>query len=253
VKIPTLAECEKAIGEPASSWTARCYEISCKIVKAGLVSRKRGLGGEAVYGHWLGPVSPRSHFADRKRTLPFIPHGWIWVESHSMVIDPTRWVFEAHTPYLFADYETDETTVRCKHCQMLQCEHDFLGANDECILFEPERWPYDEGGNAWRAAIHIHRPAPEPKAKDKRFKLKLSKDVAILVGGLLGQRDSTKATAEQIFWLSNLPYQQIAGGIGPRAVKEVYDAICDAGSYYIEFIPLDNRVKAKREAGFSRT
>lgn len=250
MKIPTLKECEKAIGEPARDWAGRCYEISCKIVDAGLVSRKRGLGGEAVYGHWLGPVSPRSLFADRK--APFVQHGWIWIESHAMVIDPTRWVFEAKEPYIYADYEIPDGYERCKHCQLLREEHDFLGTNDECDMFEAERWPYDEGGNAWRAAMRIDRPAPKPKRTDKRLKLKLSRDIGQYVGALLGQAEGTKATAEQIFWLANLPYQQIAGGIGPRAVKEIYEAICDADSYYIEFIPLDNRVKAKREAGFSR-
>lgn len=247
MKIPTLQQCEKAVGEPATQWVARCYEIACAIVDAGLVK-----GGEAVYGHWLGPVAPRSHFADRRGT-GFIPHGWIWVEDEGMVVDPTRWVFEARTPYLFYEVQPDEDTTPCRHCEMLPCEHDGLGANDECALYEPALWPYDEGGNAWRAAMHLHRPAPKAKRGVKKLALKLSPDVAVLVSGLLGQPDGTQATDEQIFWLANLPYQSLAGGIGHRAVREIYEAICDAGSYFIEFIPIDNRTKAKREAGFARS
>jgi hypothetical protein len=247
MKIPSLEACEKAIGEPASAWVARCYEISCKIVEAKLVP-----GGAAVYGHWLGPIAPRSHFADRANT-GFVPHGWIYVENEGLVIDPTRWAFEARTPYLFSGYEPEETTTPCKHCEMLQCEHDWLGANDECGMYEPALWPYDEGGNCWRAAVARGKPVPKPKKDDKRLALKLSTDVATFVGGLLGQPDGARATAEQIFYLANLPYQQIAGAIGYRAVREIYEAICDAGSYFIEFIPIDNRTKAKREAGFTRT
>lgn len=247
MKIPTLAECEKAVGEPASAWVARCYEIATKIVDAGLVSRKRGLGGEAVYGHWLGPISPRSHFADR-RQLGFVQHGWIWIEAHGMVIDPTRWVFEAKAPYLYVEHEPDDTTTRCKHCQMLREEHDWLGANDECAMFEPELWPYDEGGNKWREAMSIKRPAPKPKKGDEQTTLKLDADAAKFVAGLLGQQDVKRVTADQVFWLANLPYSVLQRG----GIKEIYDAICDAGNYYIEFIPIDNRNKARREAGFAR-
>lgn len=247
MKLPTLKRCEKAIGEPAKDWAGRCYEISYKLVKAGIMPK----GAEAVYGHWRGDVHRNSMFANRP--LPFVQHGWIYVADEGLVIDPTRWVFEARKPYLYSGYEHDADTTPCRHCGMLPCEHDGLGANDECALYEAELWPYDEGGNDWRAATAIRKPVPKPKAKDERVKLKLSVDVALYVGALLGQGDGTKLTAEQIFWLANLSYQQIAGAIGPRAVKEIYEAICDAGSYYIEFIPLDNRVKAKREAGFSRT
>lgn len=249
-KIPTLQECVKAVGEPATAWKGRCYEIACKIVDAGLVSRKRGLDGAAVYGHWLGPISPRSHFADR-RGMAFIQHGWIYVESHNMVIDPTRWVFEARTPYLYVDYEPDADERRCKHCQMFPFEHDALGTNDECSLYEAELWPYDEGGNQWREAMRISQPAPKPKKGDKRLHLKLKENAARFVGALLGQDDGTRATAEQIFWLANLAYQTL-GQQGSRALCEIYEAICDADKYMIEFIPLDNRIRAKRETGFAR-
>lgn len=248
MKIPSLRECEKAVGEPAEKWVARCYEIAYKIVAAGLVTRKQGLGdGFAVYGHWVGPISPRSHFADRAR-LGFTQHGWIYIADTCMVIDPTRWVFEAKAPYIYADYEPDVDTTRCKHCAMLPCEHDGLGANDECDLYEPEIWPYDEGGSRVREAMNLKKPPPKAKKTDKKLKLKLDKDAAEFVGNLLGQPSGTRATAEQIFWLANLPYSVLVKG----DIKQIYEAICDADSYMIEFIPIDNRNKARREAGFVR-
>lgn len=246
-KIPTLKACEKTLGEKAETWIARCYEISCRIVEAGLVK------GEAVYGHWLGPVHHRSHFAERSKSLPFIQHGWIRLEDGT-VLDPTRWVFEARKPYLYEGVEPDDFSVdRCEDCEMLEEEHVVLHDNGSCEEFKKPRWPYDEGGNRWRAAVCRNKPAPKPKKNAKRLALKLSPDVATFVGGLLGQPDGMRATDEQIFFLANLPYQQIAGAIGHRAVREIYEAICDAGSYFSAFIPIDNRTKAKREAGFART
>lgn len=246
MRIPTLEECEEAIGEAAKRWAGRCFEIASKIVEAGLVSRERGLGGEAVYGHWIGPVSTRSYFADR-RHLGFIQHGWINVETHGMVIDPTRWAFEGKRPYIFADYETDDITARCRHCRLLKDEHDRLGASDKCDLYEAELWPYDEGGNRWRAATMIRKPPPTLAADAKIVTLKLKPDTAKFVAVLLGQEDGRRVSAEQVFWLANLPYQVLAAS----DIAAIYGAICDVESYYIEFIPIDNRKRAKREAGFA--
>jgi len=88
----TLKDCEEALGEEASTWKARCYEIASRIVAAKLVK------GTAVYGHWLGPVHSKSCFAGSR---PFVQHGWIVLPNDLRVIDPTRWVFEHEAPYLF--------------------------------------------------------------------------------------------------------------------------------------------------------
>lgn len=245
MKIATLQECEQVLGEPASTWAGRCFEIASKIVDAKLIE----LPAVAVYGHWIGPIHPKSQFATR-RNLGFTQHGWIWIEDLGMVVDPTRFVFEHRAPYIFADYEPDESTARCKHCLMLRCEHDFLGANDECNLYEREIWPYDEGGNQWREAIAGHKPAPKCQVGAKYFIVKLDEDTAAFVAALLGQPDVRKLTMEQLIWLGNLPYQKLG-----RHVAAIYTAICNAGesvgeSYFIEFIPIDNRKKAAREAGF---
>jgi hypothetical protein len=239
--LPTLAECEKALGEKANTWVARCYEISRRIVKTGLVK------GEAVYGHWLGPVHPRSHFANRRDKLPFIQHGWILLDD-AHVLDPTRWVFEAKKPYLYTGTVPDDWDVTpCKNCGLLEEEHD-EGHKDDCGLYEVEQWPYDEGGNRWRS--RMGPPAPVPKPHDQRLTFRVSPRMATFVAALLGQIDGTRLTSEQIFWLANLPYQTITKA-GNEAVKEIYEAICSVHRSFIGFIPIDNANRARREWGFN--
>lgn len=118
----TVAQVEKAIGIPAAKWKGRCFEIASAMVRAKLVR------GTPVYGHWIGPITRTSHFADR-RTLGFTNHGWVLVdEPTQLIVDPTRWVFEDRAPYIF------------------------VGSGADTL-------PYDEGGNKLRAALN--RPPPE--------------------------------------------------------------------------------------------
>lgn len=86
----TLKQAEDAIGEPASAWKARCFEIASRLVKAGVVS------GVAVYGHWTGPVKRGTLFYGK----PIIQHGWVLLPDKT-ICDPTRWVFEGAQPYLY--------------------------------------------------------------------------------------------------------------------------------------------------------
>jgi len=90
--VPTLKQAEKALGEPASAWKARCFEIASRIVAAGLVE------GVAVYGHWRGPVAKGTTFAGRG--TGFVQHGWVLLPD-GKVLDPTRWCFEGGEPYLY--------------------------------------------------------------------------------------------------------------------------------------------------------
>ncbi len=73
----TLARAEEMVGEPASRWHGRCYEIACTLAQHA--------GGRAVYGIWLGPIHRASRFAGRT----FIHHGWI-LRPAGGVCDPTR-------------------------------------------------------------------------------------------------------------------------------------------------------------------
>jgi len=95
--IPTIQEAERALGEPAVKWAGRCYEISCNLVRVGLVE------GDPVYGNYRGPVVEGSMFSGK----PFIRHGWI--RTLDGIVDPTRWVFEGVEPYIYQTGLDDPT------------------------------------------------------------------------------------------------------------------------------------------------
>ena len=82
------------IGVPVLDWPGKCYYIACLMLDKGIVK------GEPRYGHWLGPVAAGSRF---DRGSPVTRHGWIAAkkEGREIVIDPTRWVFEDCSPYIF--------------------------------------------------------------------------------------------------------------------------------------------------------
>lgn len=145
--IPTLAEAEAAIGEPAVQWVSRCYEIAYKLVE-------RLVPGRAVYGHYLGPVLPSSPFYARHHACSFTGHGWVSLPD-GRVLDPTRWVFEAQEPYLHLGWPG-----------------------------EGESLEYDEGGNKWRERNLTPPPAFDPSAK--RVELRLSEAAADHTYRLLG-------------------------------------------------------------------
>lgn len=199
--VPTLAEAEAAVGEPAAKWVARCYEIAYKLVDAGAVE------GRAVYGHYLGPVLPGSVFHDRHRSCGFTGHGWVSLPD-GRVLDPTRWVFEAVAPYLYiGDAEGASSS-----------EHG--GAPLE----------YDEGGNVWRERNLAPPPPFQPTVSRVELNLpqEASDHIYILLGGSPG------VTVEQLLWLSNLPLARL----GEHA-RAVFQAIVEAG--HAGFLPIDNR------------
>lgn len=248
--IPTIAACEKAIGVAAERWKGRCFEIASAIVAAKLVR------GTAVYGHWLGEVNRKSFFYHEPKR-PFIQHGWILL-ADSRVLDPTRWVFEAKAPYLFVGEPPDDWDINpCRNCGLLKEEHNLVREGyrdlDDCGHYEIEHWPYDEGGNRWRAAFI--RPPPAPKPGDKRipFFEHMERRTAEYVGelGELFRFSETAEpfpdlTVEQIFWLANLPYDELMKLGGEDAIRDVYSAICQTG--YGAAIPMDNRLRAERAA-----
>jgi hypothetical protein len=66
MKQPTLATIEARLG-PAATWAGRCYEIASACIATGFVT------GTAVYGHWRGPVNPKSYFGKLQRNAPLPP------------------------------------------------------------------------------------------------------------------------------------------------------------------------------------
>lgn len=110
---------------PVESWAGNCCGVAKAMVDAGLIV------GVVRYGHWLGEVSLDSYFADRRVTLPFIPHGWIECDDGE-IVDPTRWAFTAEEPFVW------------------------IGQNDGS---------YDVGGNRMRARMTPPVPAYNDDAR----------------------------------------------------------------------------------------
>jgi len=170
-------EFAEAIEVPVEEWPGRCFEIACLIVKRALVE------GTPVYGHWLGPVHPDNGTFDPKRS--FQRHGWV-VDDDGEIIDPTRWVFENRTPYIFA------------------------GPNEDGF--------YDEGGNKFRDLYR--RPCPSPDAHDQFPDFQVvgeARDFCI------AQMGPPPWNVLQVGWLANLNPQPL-GDLAPVLHQAIKDA-----------------------------
>jgi len=205
--ILTLKRAEKVLGEPATKWAGRCYEIACRLVDRGAVK------GVAVYGHWLGPVHPKSRFY---RTGPlFVQHGWV-ILPDKRVLDPTRWVFEHIAPYLY------------------------IGPADH----------YDEGGTQFRAATSGLPPRWDPEEEQHFFDytvLPYGTAWAFIEKLLRLDRELDRPDYEpgqmsdaQLFWLANADPAML----GVHAAT-IYAAIDKLGRRAL--IPLDNWLRVQRE------
>lgn len=155
----TLAEAELIVGSPATSWIGRCSEISDKLADA--------YRGEAVYGHWLGPVDETSPFA-YARSTGFAQHGWIEIPDGS-VVDPTRFGFEMVTPYIY------------------------VGPSDH----------YDRGGNAMLARLN-GLPPEDPDDGKPPVSLPLPSAAAHVVFAMTGWKDPADLAWIQVHWLAHV-------------------------------------------------
>ncbi len=238
----TVEAVEKAVGEPAKKWPKRCYEIAFRLVDSGILKAPSAI---AVYGHWTGPVHPGSPFAGRKRA-GFVAHGWVLIPEEGIVVDPTRWVFEAALPYIFIGSNPDALAhdiIPCA-CGHIRDEHE-KGFFQPCTCcncedFESTEpiWYYDEGGNLFREKFS-RRPPPRFDPTRKVFKVDFG-EASRWVHMLLASDE--KYTDEQLFWLANLPYKHLG-----YMVHAIYKGIINIGLPGL--IPLDNRRRAEREYG----
>lgn len=94
-ELPTT-EAEKLVKLPVAKWAGQCYAIAAGLLKKGFPPAKNA---KLKYGHWLGPIHPKSMF----HGSTICQHGWIEVtkDSETLIIDPTRWVFENRAPYIY--------------------------------------------------------------------------------------------------------------------------------------------------------
>lgn len=211
VAIPPLAVCERVLDWKAKDWEAKCFAVATAFVE------KKIVDGDAVYGHWRGPVAKRSRFYEKSLSLPFIQHGWV-VLPDDRIVDPTRWCFEAAKPYVF---------------------------------YGDNQGEYDEGGNRWRALQRGPVPCYEA-FEDEGHLVAITKDVMDAATWSFVERylelDYTFAeqpvgelTEAQIVWLAHAPPDQLGDHAGA-----VYAALKKLGRAGI--IPIDNRRMIERLA-----
>lgn len=143
MEIERIAE---LIEVPLKGWAGNCYSIACKMVATEIVT------GTPRYGHWLGPVAPKS-----MRGLPFVRHGWIEQKNRN-IVDPTRWVFEGVAPYIWS------------------------GENDG---------NYDPGGNLWRQGWERPCPEYKADSKQITLEFEDSETYAIVMDMLQQPADIT--------------------------------------------------------------
>ena len=93
---------------PVHRWPGNCHAIASKILEENIFS------GKLQYGLYTGPIHKKSIFYATGRTA--VRHGWI--RSDNTIIDPTRWVFEYVTPYIYvgpvdeAEYDFGMSEIR---------------------------------------------------------------------------------------------------------------------------------------------
>lgn len=154
-----LARAEELAG-PVSKWPGNCYGIALALADEA--------GGEAAYGHYVGPIAPGTFFASRAG-LGFVSHGWVKLPDGS-VLDPTRWVFEGVEPYLYTGPLGEE---------------------------------YDPGGNILRAMMHGPPPDPDESAVDEQWGPMWPDSIFMMLG--VDPMQLPPITYEQMRWLANAP------------------------------------------------
>jgi hypothetical protein len=196
-----------AVTGPTSSWKGNCYGMACAMVKNGLVE------GTAVYGHWRGPVSPKSIFHGN----PVIQHGWVLMPD-GQVCDPTRWEFEGKRPYIY------------------------IGPSDH----------YDEGGNKLREIRIGGAPPWDPEDDRVSVSTSVMDSPAwSFIEDILKLRDNLMdddyepgmVNVRQLAWVANLPPSRLG-----KHAPAIY-----AGLEKLKlraFIPIDNYRMVQQGRGY---
>jgi hypothetical protein len=188
--------------EQALDLPAEKWHGNCYGIATGIVEAEL-IDGVAVYGHYLGDIAKDGYWG-RRVDLPFVQHGWILLPD-DRILDPTRFSFENKDPYIY------------------------IGDGD---------MDYDEGGDMWRASqVKPCPPTRGAKVKDKGWELDDNETVTFHT---LTGTPFDEMSAEQAFWVANLPYAALAPHI-----PVVYPVL---GRYDLKgFVPLDNWKRAFRE------
>ena len=160
------------------------------------------VGGDEIYGIYNGFVDEDGYWGSKA----LCRHGWVLLED-GRILDPTRWSFENTEPYIFIGKPGDPT-----------------GDGE-----------YDEGTQDLRA--RVTRPCPEPKGDPLDLDIDPPNQLAI---EQLTQTPIAKVTRDQMFWIANLPYDQLG-----MFVHSAYNVLIE--NEMGVFIPIDNKKRAIRE------
>lgn len=203
IRAPTVAAVVAAIGSPTADWKGHCHEVACRLLELKLVP------GVERYGHYYGPV--RAGYFTPGR--PFYRHGWVEARP-GVVVDPTRWVFEARRPYIYVgpgdDYDPGGERLAASMVGPYPSSK-LLG--DDNDRFDPQAFEDREAG----------------RVTDLDLPEEARLWVAHLTNGQAGD-----FTFGQLMWLANLPLSWH----GPHA-RAVYEAFERAGQSAL--VPIDNR------------
>ncbi|WP_150126644.1 hypothetical protein [Burkholderia cenocepacia] len=207
----SMAAIGERIGVPVAEWPGRCFEIASKIIEA-----FEWEDAYAVYGHYRGQISARCALF---RGKPVVHHGWILLES-GVIVDPTRWVFEAQTPYIavFKPWESAHRNV----------------------FLETE---YDEGGEIFNEQLRGPRPAFD--ASSKTYGLAAGAVDAESLRGVIGRLFGMLFTRETVSldearWLAKTPYSTLGSG-----AEVLYPWLSSVGLRAL--IPIDLVKRANRD------
>lgn len=210
----TIEQLEKASGIPVFKWAGKCYGMACEAAK--LIE-----GSVPVYGHYLGPVHPKSMFASASKA-GFVQHGWVKLPD-GRILDPTRWAFE-----------TSLGSIQRRKAK----PHIYIGPNDV----------YDEGGNKFRMQ-RLGRP-PEFDPEEKIINIKPHQlcseawnfiEKTLGLGDLLGwdYYEPGDITLEQLHWIANQDPRSMEGH-----AKAIYDML--TSMKLIGLVPIDNKRMVER-------
>lgn len=206
----SLKQAEELVGDKAANWHGRCFEIASVLAPH--------VGGTAVYGHWVGDISAKAKFWAAKKDTGFANHGWVvlpnehgnYVYGQEVILDPTRWSFEAKKPYLWS------------------------GRNDGS---------YDEGGNKLRDLMQCNKPRSEdPDDNREPVLLPMSSDELYERIRVVCGISWLEEYSEDYPYLAHWDVLRLCNAnphkLGLFFVAEVYEKLNAAGYKY--GIPLDN-------------
>lgn len=211
----SMEEVATLMNWPLETWPGNCFGVASQLVEA-----LNWTDATAVYGNFIGEVSPEcSLFYGR----PVVHHGWI-LTAQGCVVDPTRWVFDASAP-------------------AIKILKPWEASKEELAV-------YDEGGE--ELARMRHGDAPTFVEGERTFELRgpgIPPELAFIVMCRLtppGRPPSVlkQVSLTQVRWLANTPYTDWGDSAG--TVYAWLDSIkCHA------FVPVDFWKRAIREGQLS--